>query len=121
LPDKYKEVVKLIESDNLTHFEAERIVFGSSHTEIGSYLLALWGIDDSIVEAVAYQNEPSKLSGPSSNLLYILHAANALEDEIRPVNIDETKVTLDEEFMRAVQKWEDVQDWRKESRGVSEQ
>ena len=116
MPEKYQEVIKLIESEKLSHFEAEREIFGSTHTEIGSYLLALWGIHDSIVEAVAFQNEPSKLSGSSSSLLYILHAANALEDELRPFTLDETKIILDEEYMRAVEKWDDVDNWRTQSR-----
>ncbi len=60
-------------------FAAERGAFGADHAAVGAYLLALWGLPDSIVEAVAYHHRPSAGPGRSVSPLTAVHAAHVLE------------------------------------------
>lgn len=39
---------------------AERAIFGTSHSTIGAYLCALWGLPQEVVEAVAWHREPDR-------------------------------------------------------------
>ncbi len=61
VPRQYKKVVEFIEKNGGDQVEAEYAVLKTSHAELGTYLLGLWGIPDNIVEAVAFHHNPSKL------------------------------------------------------------
>jgi len=52
---------------------------GSSHAEVGAYLLGLWGIPGDIVENVAFHHLPQKSPRSSFSALTAVHVANALD------------------------------------------
>ncbi len=60
-PKLYKEVTEFTKTTGCDLAEAEYIVMKTSHAELGAYMLGLWGIPDSVVEAVAFHHNPSKL------------------------------------------------------------
>jgi len=59
-PELLREVQKLAKEDDCPRDEAERRMWGTTHAEIGAYLLGLWGLPYAVVEAVAYHNAPGK-------------------------------------------------------------
>jgi HD-like signal output (HDOD) protein len=61
IPGKYREVMELIETTGCDSAEAEYTVMGTSHSELGAYLLGLWGLPGNVVETVAFHHNPSKL------------------------------------------------------------
>jgi HD-like signal output (HDOD) protein len=58
--------------------EAERYVLGTSHAEIGAYLLGLWGMPNTLVEAIAHHHTPERVGVTRFNTLTALAAALAL-------------------------------------------
>jgi HD-like signal output (HDOD) protein len=56
--------------------EVEEI--GASHAEIGAYLLSLWGLPYSVVEAVAFHHGPASGAGEPFGLPGAVHVADAL-------------------------------------------
>jgi HD-like signal output (HDOD) protein len=60
------------------HVEAE--VFGTSHAEIGAYLLGVWGLPFSIVEAVAHHHRPAQVVEGPRDVLAAVHIADILVD-----------------------------------------
>ena len=68
----------LAAAEDTANISAERAVLGTSHQEIGAYLLALWGLPDPIVEAAAFHHEPDKCSGKTFLPLTAVHAADAI-------------------------------------------
>ena len=80
--EEYKKIVSESARGDNKIWEVEKGVLGASHAEIGAYLLSLWGISQSVVEAVAYHNEPSKCTNDNySFVLIAVHAANAMEKD----------------------------------------
>lgn len=61
---------------DLHDIEAER--FGATHAQVGAYLLALWGLPLSIVEAVACHHEPASFVYDDVELVAAVHVADAL-------------------------------------------
>lgn len=61
--------------------QAEQNNLGASYTELGAYLLGLWGFDKPILEAVMYQNHPDRCPAPAINILTCLHIAVGLAPE----------------------------------------
>ncbi len=53
-----------------------------SHAEVGAYLLGLWGLPYSIVEAVAHHHRPSRVPAKTFDLVAAVHVADVLASEI---------------------------------------
>lgn len=56
----------------------EYAFFGTSHAEVGAYLLGIWGLSDAIVEAVAFHHQPGKSQGNKFGVLTAIHVADSL-------------------------------------------
>lgn len=50
-PDQFRRVVAMCEDNRMYIHDAEREVFGTTHAELGAYLLALWGMDADVVRS----------------------------------------------------------------------
>ncbi len=77
LPEQYRQVAAYMSEQDVALSDAERKVLGSTHAEVGAYLLGLWGLPDPIVEATAFHHRPSESFGQSFSALTAVHAANA--------------------------------------------
>ncbi len=55
----YKQVITLVQESNSSYNDIEKDVLGITHSEIGAYLLGLWGLERDIVEAIAFHHTPS--------------------------------------------------------------
>ena len=99
LPEEYEKVITLISRDNFSLIEAEITVYSATHAEVGGYLLGVWGLPDSIVEAVCYHHNPRGCPNLEFSPLTTVHVANALESN-RP-DINELKVvsTVDIDYL----------------------
>lgn len=53
-------------------------LLGTSHAEVGAYLLGIWGLPDHFVETVAFHHHPSLLEGGPNMALTALHVAESL-------------------------------------------
>lgn len=60
-PEDFIRASDMAKNENIDMSHAEKQVLGTTHAEVGAYLLGLWGIDDDVVSAVAYHHNPSAL------------------------------------------------------------
>jgi putative nucleotidyltransferase with HDIG domain len=84
ISEKYQGAIEISEANYRPLWEVEREILGTTHGEVGAYLLGLWGFPDAIVEAVAFHHTPGKSAGDSSMILCALHLADIFTDEIFP-------------------------------------
>lgn len=59
-------------------WQLEQEAFGCTHAEIGAYLMGIWGLPSTVVEALAYHHYPSHSSGAGFTPLAAVHVANVL-------------------------------------------
>jgi HD-like signal output (HDOD) protein len=78
LPDRFAEVLELSRQSERPLHVVERELYGVSHAEVGAYLLGVWGLPFSIIEAAAYHHHPSDLPQETFNVLTAVHVASAL-------------------------------------------
>lgn len=78
LPNEYQEFIDKMHDCQIGLLEAERAAFHVDHGRIGAYLLGLWALPDSLVEAVAYHHEPHLSGNFSFSPLLAVHVADAL-------------------------------------------
>lgn len=107
-PRYFQKVLKVLENNNEQEFsEVEYKVWGTSHAEIGAYLLGLWGLPDSVVEAVAYHHKPSLLQFEHSPVLIATHLSNALLSKAKGEVITIDEITMQNEIViEFFDKWE---------------
>ena len=98
-PEKYHDYLSELKEDNNT-LQIEKKIFGSSLSEVGAYLLTLWGLPDPIVEAVGYHKNPSECISKSTSPLTFIHIANALDEENISDSRFESFKNLDLEYLK---------------------
>jgi HD-like signal output (HDOD) protein/CheY-like chemotaxis protein len=76
-PDQYREILLLKDSLGCDSHEAEMKVLGTTHAELGAYLMGLWGLSTSIVEAIAFHHRPGDCPAMDFQPLAAIHAADA--------------------------------------------
>jgi HD-like signal output (HDOD) protein len=110
LPERYDEALELARASGVPLVEAERTVIGATHPEVGAYLLGLWGLPDSTVEAVAFHHTPSSSETGAFSPLAAVYFANVLADAYG----DDPRLEerLDEQFLAAIGSTERLQCWR---------
>lgn len=103
LPDWYQEALDLAQTEGMTISDAEREVFGTTHAEVGAYLLGLWGLPGSIVETVAFHHKPNLLPGEVFRPLTAVYFADYIERQTSgaadPLCAHETPAPLDAEYI----------------------
>jgi HD-like signal output (HDOD) protein len=73
-----KVLIKAVQTrQNLWDLESE--VFGTSHAEIGAYLMGLWGLEYPVIEAIAFHHRPGKSLSNSTGLLTAVHFGDAFD------------------------------------------
>ena len=78
LPDLWRKAQAVVASEGVSHWQAEERLAGATHSKLGAYLLGLWGLPESLVEAIAYMHTPNKAPTRSFGTLTAVHVADAL-------------------------------------------
>ncbi|MBI4664516.1 MAG: HDOD domain-containing protein [Verrucomicrobia bacterium] len=77
-PESYEEACRNAVRRNVEWHVAEKRLLGVNHAEVGGYILGLWGLPLSVVEAVAYHHFPNRSKQTEFSALTAVHAANVL-------------------------------------------
>ena len=102
-PKQYQEVLQRAREDPVPISEAERDFFGTSHAEIGAYLLWLWGLPDPVAEILALHHYPSRDADVPPAVVAV-HFANALVNEVSEKEMDLACLS-DLELKDALPRW----------------
>ena len=78
LPKKYASVIARVVKENVPLLQAEHGMFNCTHAEVGGYLIGIWGLPHTIVEAVAWHHSPAMAPDKCFSPGVAVHAANAL-------------------------------------------
>jgi putative nucleotidyltransferase with HDIG domain len=79
-PKEMCQVLDMARAEGIPLHEGEIQVLGTSHAEIGAYLLGLWGFPYPIVEAVAFHHNPLSVQQSEFDVLAALAVAHKICD-----------------------------------------
>ncbi len=82
MPDKFCSARSIASERGCKPFEAEEELLGTSHAEIGAYLLGLWGIPNLAVEAIAHHHRPTRISHSGFDSTVAVYVADLLAHEL---------------------------------------
>ena len=77
-PESYREALQRAQKESLPIREAEQAVFGTTHAEVGGYLLWLWGLPDTITEVAALHHRLPEGRQHAAGAVLAVHIADAL-------------------------------------------
>lgn len=118
---RYDEVLQLAHQNNVTLWHAERAVLGLTHAEVGGYLLNLWGLPQTVVEAVALHHEPSAFGGSRFSALTAVHVANGIVHDRSPKWLQGTAGRIDDQYLASLDLQLEIAKWiAEESRTEAE-
>ncbi|MBU1707078.1 HDOD domain-containing protein [bacterium] len=120
LPEQYRQVHDLVKNENMDLIDAERQVLGGTHAEIGGYLLGIWGLDDSIVEAVCFHHMPMTSLSTEFNSLTAVHVADAFEIKSRKSKELRSKSRIDTDYLTEIGMIDRLPAWKKICQKISE-
>jgi len=111
--DWYNQAISLSKEKQESLAVLETELFGTSHGEVGAYLLGLWGFSHPLIEAVAFHHHPSRSPDGGFSLLTAVHVANAFahadsssDGLVHPSN------SLDVEYIANLNLTERIPCWR---------
>jgi putative nucleotidyltransferase with HDIG domain len=79
LPEQYGKVLRQVRTGRPGELQQlEMLELGASHTDVGAYLVGLWGLPNTIAEAIAYHEDPSQSRTATFGLPAIVHVADRL-------------------------------------------
>jgi len=98
---KYRDLIlKYMEENDSTYNIAEKKILEITHSEVGGYLLCLWGLPETVIESVLYHHGNEKMDFSTINTCSTVYLANFFikqqETENELKNINCSKEELDE-------------------------
>jgi HD-like signal output (HDOD) protein len=109
-PEELDQAGRIAREKSIPDYMAQKEILGVSDAEIGAYLLSLWGLPDSILQAVAMHYEPRQTPHPMPNVLTCVHLAYAF-DRNNADNIDlKDDTRLDMEYLEKLNLVDQVED-----------
>ncbi|WP_320174701.1 response regulator [Maridesulfovibrio sp.] len=98
-PDEYSTILSIVRETNIPVPEAEKDILGFTHAEIGAYLLAIWGFDEDIIEAIYCHHKPQRLGSVDLSPAVAIHVANSFDHELRVKNSEYAPHLLSAEWL----------------------
>ena len=114
LPKQFEQAVALATARQIPLHEAELEVFGATHAGAAAYLLGLWGLPATIVEAVAFHHTPGRSDLRTFGSLAAVHVANVLEQELSKAEPCGKAPEIDMDYLAAIGIGDRLDTWRAE-------
>ncbi len=79
LPDECRNISEMVKEKGCGLLDAEQARLGTTHARVGAYLMGMWGLSESTVEAIAFHHFPGRSGNEKFGILTVVHLANAME------------------------------------------
>ncbi len=110
--DRYRELIKKSRENRLPIRYLEMEEFGTTHAEVGAYLMGLWGLPDAIVEALAFHHRLPQCPVQRFAPLIAVHVASALEHQANNEEQIDYSEELDTEHLNRLELADRLDPWK---------
>lgn len=109
-PDLAQTIPDIAAAGRRAVWQVEREMLGCTHAEVGAYLLGIWGLPITIVEAVAWHHCPSQSAACEMSPLAAVHFANVLAAKSHGPASD-YDATMDTVFLDRIGRLDRLEAW----------
>ena len=120
LPEQLATAMAAAQETGRPLFQVEQELYGTTHAEIGAYLLSAWGFPTPVVEAVANHHHPERVQNPALNTLAAVHIADALAHECQPNNERKSQTELNMDYLTSLNAANQLSQWREAAQELAE-
>lgn len=110
LPDAYLKCIETARKEQRPLEVIEREQLGTTHAELGAYLLGLWGMPIPLVSAVAWHHSPEREQHNGFTPLAAVHVADSIFNLSKILNCPATTIKTD--YLQAIGKADRLKDWQ---------
>jgi putative nucleotidyltransferase with HDIG domain len=108
----YRQILAEAQGTGKNLLDLEYETFGTSHAEVGAYLMGLWRLENSIIEAIAFHHLPARSMSQNIGLLAAVHVGNALDHEAQTPSGESTELQCDTEYLDKLEITNRIPPWR---------
>jgi HD-like signal output (HDOD) protein len=119
-PKPYRQVLAEVQGTSRNLWELEYAEFGTSHAEMGAYLMGLWSLENPIIEAIAFHHCPGKSMNVTMGLLPAVHIGDALDWGERPLPKQGDELLCDWPYLDMLGVTQRLPEWRQACRASLE-
>jgi len=116
---EYQLVLKRAAEPGALLAQCEADAFGCTHNGVGAYLLGLWGLTDSVVEAVAWHHQPAHAQPASFSALIAVHAADYYDNQLQVHPASDETSEMDEPLLTQIGLQRQLPSWEKACRELA--
>lgn len=106
-PDQFVEVASKVADGEHSETDTERELVGHSHTDIGAYLIGIWGLPNPVIECVAFHHHPMDCLDAGFTAVTAVHIATAIVD----ARGADALPGLDAEYIEALGLTDKIPEW----------
>ena len=117
LPDKARKISERVRETGQAIEVAESELFGVTHAEIGAYLLGLWGMPYSVIEAVANHHAPARVPQTEFGVLGAVYVSNILIDSVLS---KKAEIEFDMDYLNRMDVCDQLESWKEKARDLVE-
>ena len=118
--EEYASAVRLAITERCALVDGEQGVFGTTHAQVGAYLLGLWGLPDSVVEAVAWHHVPAQAHPQDFSPLIAVHVASFFERQLHPPASSFAHDALDRPLLASLKVADRLPAWKRDCQQLEE-
>jgi putative nucleotidyltransferase with HDIG domain len=112
-PAHFARALAQSDQENIPLFEVEEKLIHISHAEVGAYLLSLWGLPYSVVEAVAHHHHPRRVPQIKPDMLLVVYISTMLAHEREAIAKGLAAPEIDLELLEQTNVTMKLPEWRK--------
>ena len=112
-PGRYRRVLAAVGNDGMTVHDAEKEEFGTSHAEIGAYLMGLWGISAEVNKSISSHHDYGRISEDVTPA-YELFASNIFDHVHVVINKEYSSRDCYFELVESLGITDKIEEWKKE-------
>lgn len=110
-PEHLKAILVRAVNEQTPLYVAEHAQGGMTHAEVGGYLLSLWGLPYSVVEAVTNHHGPRRVSCAGFDVLAAVHVAVTLAEQAIHGADEPPAAAIDEGFLEGLGMKDKLEGW----------
>jgi HD-like signal output (HDOD) protein len=111
MPAEYARVLELAHGRPGSEREIETLELQAAHTDVGAYLVGLWGLPNTIAEAIAFHEDPAQSTG-EFGLPGIVHVADRIAHHPEISDPRSPELFLNIEYLEKHQRGGKWNEWR---------
>ncbi len=112
LPEATDRVANAAATSGKPIWQVEREILGATHSEVGAFLLANWGLPYPILDAIGFHHDPQTACAEGFTTLTSVHAANVLDYEKRFEADKRATKKIDPVYLRSIYEEDPMDRWR---------